>query len=219
MVKKAIPTVHVVSGSGCQSRPVMRRINKSLDRTLYYRAREEHPNERIRFVGNVAIDSLLRTATVPGSRANPDGAWGRFPRSWRGRAVWLRHLHRPSNVDRRETLSLCSRCMPGCRRSPASLPHPAHPRQYRPLSALAGQIGDPRCMVILPPQGYLECFRPDGRATLVLPGLRRALEETTAPERVPCLTLREIPKGPITVTAETNTLVGGDFRSHSAGSW
>ncbi|MBL8440875.1 MAG: UDP-N-acetylglucosamine 2-epimerase, partial [Betaproteobacteria bacterium] len=71
-----------------------------------------------------------------------------------------------------------------------------------------GQI-DPRCMVILPPQGYLEMLGLMAGATLVLTDSGGLQEETTA-LGVPCLTLRENTERPITVTAGTNTLVGRD---------
>src|SRR5262249_9849036 len=68
---------------------------------------------------------------------------------------------------------------------------------------------DPRRMLVLPPQGYLEMLGLMATATLVLTDSGGLQEETTA-LGVPCLTLRENTERPITVTQGTNTMVGRD---------
>ena len=221
-VKKGIPTVHVDAGLRSYDRNMPEEITRLLTDQIADRlytterdaadnlAREGIPNERIRFVGNVMIDSLLchrDGARSPAQTLTAHGVDSAILGGPRGYGVVT--LHRPSNVDQRETLEPLLTVL---RQVADDLPlvFALHPRTRANIDrfGLAGQI-DPRCMVILPPQGYLEMLGLMAGATLVLTDSGGLQEETTA-LGVPCLTLRENTERPITVTAGTNTLVGRD---------
>jgi UDP-N-acetylglucosamine 2-epimerase (non-hydrolysing) len=230
-VKMGIPVVHVEAGLRSYDRAMPEEINRVLtdqvaDR-LYTTERSAADNltregieqERISFVGNVMIDSLLHnrefarlpTATVQASGFNPALISGPL-----GYGVVT--LHRPSNVDHEETLtSLLSVLMEISVQVP--LVFALHPRTRANIDrfGLAHLLGNPN-VLLLPPQGYLEMLGLMAGARIVLTDSGGLQEETTA-LGVPCLTLRENTERPITVEQGTNTLVGHDIeaiRRHAA---
>ena len=162
------------------------------------------------FVGNVMIDTLLanRAAAVPAGttlaglpieHAALSGGYG------------VVTLHRPSNVDDRDTLTrLLGALGEIAQRLPLVLA--LHPRTQARIGefGLAGVL-DPLRVAMLPPQGYLEMLGLMATATLVLTDSGGLQEETTA-LGVPCLTIRENTERPITITEGTNTLCGTDAR-------
>ena len=165
---------------------------------------ENIPAERIRFVGNVMIDSLhaqLERAAGSTVRERLEVA---------GRDYAVLTLHRPSNVDNRETLT---RIVSAVGQIGKDLPviFPVHPRTRTPIAALglesARQNG---CGIrFIEPLGYLDFLRLYSGARLVLTDSGGIQEETTA-LGIPCLTLRENTERPITLKLGTNVLVGTD---------
>lgn len=159
------------------------------------------PRERIVFVGNVMIDTLLahrvrarRTMSVE-SRGLDDG----------GYAVLT--LHRPSNVD---DPAVFEPLMDAIATISASLPvvFPVHPRARRALERWPG-LGAARHAGLRceEPLGYLEFLDLMSRAAFVATDSGGIQEETTI-LGVPCLTLRHNTERPATITEGTNTLVG-----------
>ena len=118
-------------------------------------------------------------------------------------------LHRPSNVDRPETL----RALLGLlAEASALLPlvFVLHPRTRSQIEQFGlGGMLDTSKVAVLPPQGYLEMLGLMAGAALVLTDSGGLQEETTA-LGVPCFTLRENTERPITVEQGTNTVVGTD---------
>ena len=221
-VKKGVPVVHVEAGLRSYDRKMPEEINRVLtdqvaDR-LYTTERSALDNllregisaERVVFVGNVMIDSLVTNRPHARPIAETLAAHGIAPELLshaRGHGVVT--LHRPSNVDDADTL----RSLLGVLREvSASLPlvFALHPRTRNNIErfGLADMIDHQR-MALLPPQGYLEMLGLMRDATLVLTDSGGLQEETTA-LGVPCLTLRENTERPITAEQGTNTLVGRD---------
>jgi UDP-N-acetylglucosamine 2-epimerase (non-hydrolysing) len=219
-VKKNVPVAHVEAGLRSGDRKMPEEINRVLtdqvaDR-LYTTERSADVNlraeniaaERIVFVGNVMIDSLVS------HRAQAPGAAQTLAASGLDAAV-LNHpkgygvvtLHRPSNVDAPASLA---QLLDVLIEVAAQLPllFAMHPRTRANLErfGLMSRI-NPAQMVCLPPQGYLEMLGLMAGATLVLTDSGGLQEETTA-LGVPCLTLRENTERPITITQGTNVLVG-----------
>ncbi len=221
-VKKGVPTVHVEAGLRSFDRTMPEEINRlvtdQLADRLYTTERDAEGNlvkegiaaERVRFVGNVMIDSLLfhrdrarapaeilAAAGVDAGLLGSDAAYG------------LVTLHRPSNVDEPETLG---KLLAVLREISESLPliFALHPRTRANIQrfGLSDRVATPR-MVLLPPQGYLEMIGLMSSARVVLTDSGGLQEETTA-LGVPCLTLRENTERPITIEQGTNTLVGCD---------
>ncbi len=221
-VKKGVPVVHVEAGLRSYDRKMPEEINRVLtdqvaDR-LYTTERSALDNllregiaaERVAFVGNVMIDSLVTNRPNARPIAATLAAHGIDPALLthaRGHGVVT--LHRPSNVDDADTL----RSLLGVLREvSASLPlvFALHPRTRNNIErfGLTDMIDHQR-MALLPPQGYLEMLGLMRDATLVLTDSGGLQEETTA-LGVPCLTLRENTERPITAEQGTNTLVGRD---------
>ncbi len=218
-VKKGTPVIHVEAGLRSNDRGMPEEINRVLTDQISdflfttereaqdNLAREGIPAERVHFVGNVMIDSLL--THLP--RAVPPQvtlAGASDPKTFVNDFA-LVTLHRPSNVDDpaalRRVLSILrdvSELIP--------IVFPVHPRTESRIAAagLTELLASPR-ILRLAPLAYLEMLGLMSKARLVLTDSGGIQEETTA-LGVPCLTLRENTERPITVTQGTNTVVGID---------
>jgi UDP-N-acetylglucosamine 2-epimerase (non-hydrolysing) len=221
-VKKGIPVIHVEAGLRSYDRKMPEEINRILtdqvaDR-LYTTERSAEPNlvhegisaERVRFVGNVMIDSLLHNRDFARAPADTVAAGGFDPALIGGpEGYGVVTLHRPSNVDHSDVLaSLLGVLSEISRQLP--LVFALHPRTKANIERfnLGHLIYDAR-LILLPPQGYLEMVGLMAGARIVLTDSGGLQEETTA-LGVPCLTLRENTERPITVEQGTNTMVGCD---------
>ncbi|MGQ0615143.1 MAG: non-hydrolyzing UDP-N-acetylglucosamine 2-epimerase [Planctomycetaceae bacterium] len=210
--KKGVAVIHVEAGLRSLDRRMPEEINRvltdQLSDLLFTTERSALANlqregiaaERVHFVGNVMIDTLRmhRDRAVPVERtlgAKPEG----------GYAVVT--LHRPSNVDRAETLRPLLETLAKIAERVAVV-FPIHPRtkvnaEQFGMGALLAKPG----IRLLPPQGYLEMLGLTREATVVLTDSGGLQEETTA-LGVPCITLRENTERPITIREGTNTLTG-----------
>ena len=166
--------------------------------------REGVRDDRIFLVGNCMIDTLRRFE----ERARELNQAGRMGLDPDGYALLT--LHRPSNVDDRDTFDgLLGALAEIASRLP--IVFPVHPRttarieQFGWSERLAGCPGLKQCA----PLGYLEFLSLVTGARMVMTDSGGLQEETTA-LGVPCLTLRENTERPITITEGTNTLVGTD---------
>jgi len=222
--KKHVRVVHVEAGLRSYDREMPEEINRVLTDQiadlLYTTERTAGDNllregiapDRIRFVGNVMIDSLLMhrsRAISPSATLGDAGLAATYGSDAAGFGVVT--LHRPSNVDEPEALrGLLSILGDIARRLP--LLWPVHPRARGNIErfGLTPLIAAAR-IALLPPQGYLEMLGLLSHAKLVLTDSGGVQEETTA-LNVPCLTMRENTERPITVEQGTNTLVGRDRR-------
>jgi UDP-N-acetylglucosamine 2-epimerase (non-hydrolysing) len=165
--------------------------------------KEGHPPDRIHFVGNVMIDSLL--AHRP--RAPWDLVREQFGLVEREYAVLT--LHRPANVDGAHALGrLLDNLAVIGREIPVIFP--AHPRTMKRL-AEHGLLERAAFLTTVEPLGYLEFLALMDHARCVLTDSGGVQEETTV-LGVPCFTLRENTERPVTVSQGTNTLVGADAR-------
>jgi UDP-N-acetylglucosamine 2-epimerase (non-hydrolysing) len=222
--KKRVAVVHVEAGLRSFDREMPEEVNRVLTdqiADLLYTteraaadnlAREGIAPERIQFVGNVMIDSLLqhrKRALSPIDTLKRAGCSGGVLADPAGFGVVT--LHRPSNVDRAEPLREALEILRDvAERLP--LVWPIHPRTKAniDLLGLSGLLTSNR-IALLPPQGYLEMLGLLGGARLVLTDSGGIQEEATA-LAVPCLTMRDNTERPITVEQGTNTLVGRDRR-------
>ena len=221
-VKKRTPVVHIEAGLRSFDRDMPEEINRILTDQIAdllftteraaadNLAREGIAQERIRFVGNVMIDSLRhhqQHAVPPAETLAREGVPVDFLGGHTGFGVVT--LHRPSNVDEREPLRESLTLLRDvARRLP--LIWPVHPRARDNIErfGLSSLLTDSR-VAFLPPQGYLEMAGLLAGARLVLTDSGGIQEETTA-LNVPCLTMRDNTERPITVEQGTNTLVGRD---------
>jgi len=221
-VKKDVPVIHVEAGLRSFDRRMPEEINRLLtdqiadllyttERSAHANlAREGIPEERIHFVGNVMIDSLLahRGRAVPPAETLRKA--GGPPEIVAGdHRFGLVTLHRPSNVDEPEALAhALGTLAEASRRLPLILP--IHPRTRANMERFGlSELVSGASIVLIPPQGYLEMVGLMMNATLVITDSGGVQEETTA-LAVPCVTLRETTERPITVEQGTNSVVGRD---------
>lgn len=164
-------------------------------------AREGVPQERIHFVGNVMIDTLVRLLPQADDRVL------RELELTPGRYI-LATLHRPSNVDDPQRLEALFATLADIARQ-APIVFPAHPRTAARLHALP-RFELSREMRLLPPQGYLQFLALERSAAVVITD-SGGVQEETAYLGVPCLTMRKNTERPITVEMGANRLIGNDL--------
>lgn len=218
-VKKGIPVIHVEAGLRSGDRQMPEEINRILTDQLSdllftteaeaveNLAREGIARDRVHFVGNVMIDTLLFNLEFAVPAADTLAAAG-MPGGGAG-AYGLVTLHRPSNVDDPVVLARLLEVL-GRISLRTPLLFPLHPRTAARISeaGLSDLLGS-FAINTLPPLGYLEMLGLMRDAQIVLTDSGGIQEETTA-LGVPCITLRENTERPITVAQGTNTVVGTD---------
>ncbi len=156
------------------------------------------PSDKIRFVGNVMIDTLARL--LPQARQRTlGGALGLTAGTYT-----LVTLHRPANVD---DLADLAGIADGLRALASDTPvvFPVHPRTRRRLGAAIGTSPPPH-LKLLEPLGYLDFLSLLCEAGVVITDSGGIQEETTW-LGVPCLTVRPNTERPITIEIGTNELV------------
>jgi UDP-N-acetylglucosamine 2-epimerase (non-hydrolysing) len=213
-VKLGIKVAHVEAGLRSRDRTMPEEINRLLtdqiadllltpsrdaDQNL---VAEGIPAERIRFVGNVMIDSLLTQL----DRARQSTARADLGLADKEYAVLT--LHRPSNVDDPaafvrviDALEEISRRLP--------IVFPAHPRTRKMIDelGLTDRVEKIKNLLVIDPVGYLDFLQLLSGARLALTDSGGIQEETTV-LGIPCITLRENTERPITVEMGTNTIAG-----------
>lgn len=219
--KKGIPVIHVEAGLRSFDRAMPEEINRVLTdqiSDLLFTTeesgeanllREGIAKERIHFVGNVMIDTLVRNLprAISAEQIVADHGKPGFASGANGYAVLT--LHRPSNVDDfavlRTLLETANRIG---ERTPIIFP--LHPRT-RGMIEKAGlnHLVEGGNILLLPPMGYLEMLGLMKGARVVLTDSGGIQEETTA-LGTPCITLRNNTERPITVDEGTNTIAGQD---------
>jgi UDP-N-acetylglucosamine 2-epimerase (non-hydrolysing) len=153
-------------------------------------------DERMKFVGNTMIDTLVALTDRVRERRAAE-ALGLEPGNY-----LLVTLHRPALVDG----PLLGEAMARLEEVGSELPvvFPAHPRTRKMLDG-ASFSG----VTLIDPVGYLEFLSLESQAAAVLTDSGGIQEETTY-LGVPCFTLRDNTERPVTVRAGTNTLLGLD---------
>ncbi len=208
--KLDIPVGHIESGLRSWDREMPEEINRVLTDqiadTLYIHSEEAIANlaregidpERVHFVGNTMIDSLVALQ----DRFRPLEAcrgYGVEPGGY-----LLVTLHRPALVDG----SLLFEAIAALNLVAADIPvlFPVHPRTRARLS---GEVEIAPGLQLVDPAGYLEFLSLEADAAAVLTDSGGIQEETTY-LGVPCFTLRDNTERPVTVELGTNTMLGLD---------
>jgi len=154
-------------------------------------------SQKIQFVGNVMIDSLVTSLPLTKQRVLDT-----YPSRYA-----LVTLHRPSNVDNDDVLeSIMMTLIRISRRLPIIFP--IHPRTRRRID-LMSQMHQLPNLHLIEPLGYLDFLSLERYATMVITDSGGIQEETTF-LGVPCLTLRNNTERPVTVSLGSNILVGND---------
>lgn len=184
--------------------------------------REGIDKNKIFFVGNVMIDTLLKhKEKAKDSKILFDLGLETekgFNRS--GRKVEpfaLVTLHRPSNVDDKNNLAEILDALDEIRRF-LRIIYPMHPRSRSNIYKFGfsdrfsfleenKSTFEEKNIVALGPLGYLDFIKLMSDSILVLTDSGGVQEETTA-LKIPCLTLRENTERPVTVSEGSNLIVG-----------
>jgi UDP-N-acetylglucosamine 2-epimerase (non-hydrolysing) len=159
------------------------------------------PLERIHFVGNIMIDSLV--SLLPRARASD--ALRRFDVT-AGEFVIVT-LHRPSNVDAAATLAGVMRALGRLAEAHPVL-FPVHPRTQKRLAEFA--LPTPNsCLRLIEPLGYIDMLSLVQAAGLVITD-SGGLQEETSFLGIPCVTVRPNTERPVTISQGTNRLVAAE---------
>ncbi len=163
-------------------------------------AREGVTADKVYFVGNVMIDTLVRLLPEAQALSCDYELAERYA---------MVTLHRPSNVDEPEMLRQIAQTL--CALSEkVHIVFPMHPRTRQRLEDFDIPLAQHPNFTVLDPLGYLEFLALQSRATVVITDSGGVQEESTFLE-VPCLTIRENTERPVTVEMGTNILVGQDM--------
>lgn len=217
-VKLGVPVAHVEAGLRSFDRTMPEEINRVLTDVIsdYLFTTEKSANnnliaegiekEKIHFVGNVMIDSLIR------HRGKADKSNVLQNIGIKEKSYGLITLHRPSNVDCRDTLE---GILFATKEISKNLPviFPCHPRTREKLKAfnllhyVTGGAVKNDGIHLVDPLGYLDFLKLTAEARFVLTDSGGIQEETTI-LGVPCITVRENTERPVTVEEGTNVIAG-----------
>ena len=209
--KLGVPLVHVEAGlrsfDVTMPEEVNRRVTDVVADLLLVTSAEAYGHlgnegvdvDKVRFVGNPMIDTLLK------HRDRFDAAPVRDANGLPER-IAVSTLHRPANVDDPQ---VAQRIVDGLKRVAGTIDVaiPLHPRGRQRLADLGLVSGDG--IHVIDPLGYVEFLSLVAGAQLVITDSGGVQEETTILE-VPCLTVRPNTERPVTITHGTNRLITPD---------
>jgi UDP-N-acetylglucosamine 2-epimerase (non-hydrolysing) len=207
--KLKVKVAHVEAGLRSFDRDMPEEINRvvtdSLSDYLFTTCEDANQNlrregfsqDKIFFVGNLMIDSLLGYH----SKISQSEVLERLGLKERG--YCLLTLHRASNVDQKGTFCKIMSAIQQVSQK-TKVVFPVHPRTKKKMEEIGFE--DPK-LIVTKPLGYLDFLRLERAAKLVLTDSGGIQEETTF-LKIPCLTLRKNTERPVTITCGTNHLVG-----------
>src|SRR5579884_3149765 len=184
--KLCIPVAHVEAGLRSRDWTMPEEINRvvtdAISDLLFTPSRDANENllregippERIHFVGNVMIDSLLSQISKTENR----GTLQRFGVKAGNYAILT--LHRPSNVDNSKVLMGIFNVMLDLSQE-LPIIWPVHPRSRKMLEqlSLAHDIRNSRDLKLTEPIGYLDMLTLNRRAQLIITDSGGLQEEAT----------------------------------------
>ncbi len=224
-VKLGIKVAHVEAGLRSLDRSMPEEINRivtdSISDYLFTTCQEADdnlkkegiPEDRIFFVGNTMVDTLLSHKDKSEKSFILDTL--NLVDNGHIKQYALLTLHRPGNVDKRETFT---RIMENIKEVSKHIPviFPAHVRTQKQIEKFAMQDyfinkSDNSFLNegihLIEPLGYLDFLKLMSNAMMVCSDSGGIQEETTI-LGIPCLTLRENTERTITIEEGTNYLVG-----------
>ena len=214
--KMGIPLGHLESGLRSFDRSMPEEINRILvdeisdhffvteqsgvDNLL----KEGKPKDRIHFVGNTMIDTLVAFENSIASQPIME------VHKLQTNAFILVTIHRPATVDHREGLLMLVDLLSALPKD-VSIVFPMHPRTKKNISkfGLEDRFDQLEHLIILDALDYFSFQNLIHNCTLVLTDSGGIQEETTFKQK-PCLTLRPNTERPSTVTTGSNTLLNFD---------
>jgi UDP-N-acetylglucosamine 2-epimerase (non-hydrolysing) len=164
---------------------------------------EGHAEDKLHFVGNIMIDSLVHFLPVIDRSDILDKlnlTTGQYT---------LMTFHRPSNVDTRSSLSRLVKMLNRLT-GKSKLVFPIHPRTRKNLEEFGLMHTLSEEILTLDPIGYIDFLALTKSARLLITDSGGIQEETTF-LGVQCITVRNNTERPVTVTTGTNQLVGTEL--------
>ena len=215
-VKLGIPVAHVEAGLRSFDRDMPEEINRILtdrisallfvtEKTGVENLKKEGiPEDKVHFVGNVMIDTLLTHL----ERAKGSKVLSELQVESGDYAALT--LHRPSNVDSPEALGNILSALQVIQEQ-IRIIFPVHPRTRARIRefGFAHKVESMPNLRLTEPLGYLDFLKLTSEAKFVLTDSGGIQEESTV-VNVPCLTLRENTERPVTIEQGSNILVGLD---------
>ena len=165
------------------------------------------PNDKIFFVGNVMVDTLLSNIEI----AKQSNVVSRL--NIRKGEFILTTLHRPANSDDKESLEGILDALCEISRD-RKIVWPIHPRTKLRMKefGLWKKIEDESEIIVTGPLGYLDFIEVMANAYAVLTDSGGIQEETTI-LGVPCVTMRNNTERPVTIDQGTNVLAGTECQN------
>jgi UDP-N-acetylglucosamine 2-epimerase (non-hydrolysing) len=212
-VKLGVKLIHVEAGLRSFDRTMPEEINRlltdAISDLLFATERSAIDNlknegiqqDKIHFVGNVMIDTLLanreksrQSNILKNLQLKP------------GQFVVIT-LHRPSNVDNPANLTEIINAFEQIQKN-IKLVFPIHPRTLKNLqqTTLVKKIESMKNLILIEPAGYLDFLCLVSNAAVVMTDSGGIQEETTI-LGIACMTLRENTERPVTISHGTNRLV------------
>jgi len=222
--KLQIPVAHIEAGLRSFDRSMPEEINRivtdSISDLLFTTEESGNQNlrregvaeEKIHFVGNTMIDTLVRCYPLL-DRIKVNGPLA----SLDGRLYFVATIHRPANVDDPEQLMQVLEILETAAQL-APVLFVTHPRTRDRLQRVQGSHKviemnngahkiERGFVCLLPPLNYMDFVRLLSKSAAVLTDSGGIQEETTF-LGIPCLTMRNNTERPITVEVGTNRIVG-----------
>lgn len=211
--KVSVPIAHVEAGLRSFDRTMPEEVNRmvtdALAEYLFITEtsgrenllREGIPSQKIYFVGNVMIDSLLSHI----KSAEHSQVLLRLRMTHRPYALLT--LHRPSNVDNQTNFIHILNALDQIANE-IPIIFPIHPRARKMVEQFqfSPRINRMNQLTLIDPLGYLNFLHLINHARFVLTDSGGIQEETTV-LGIPCLTLRKNTERPVTVDLGTNVVV------------
>ena len=162
-------------------------------------------SKKIFFTGNVMIDTLFNQIKSKNNNIKILQKLGIIKKQYS-----ILTLHRPSNVDNKETLKTMLSVLNNIQQH-IKIVWPIHPRAKNNINKFKLQymFNKMKNIIIIEPLGYSEMAILVNNSKFVMTDSGGLQEETTA-LGIPCLTLRENTERPITIIQGTNILVGSN---------
>jgi UDP-N-acetylglucosamine 2-epimerase (non-hydrolysing) len=214
--KMGIPLAHVESGLRSRDRSMPEEINRLLtdEITDFFFVTEQSgvdnlvaegkPNDKIHFVGNTMIDTLV------GFESNIQQSQILSDLEIKGKEYILMTMHRPANVDTKSELEHIANLISQiAEQYPIIFPiHPRTKAKFEKFELFEELFNNPN-IIISGPLDYFAFQKLIADAVMVLTDSGGIQEETTF-RKVPCLTLRPNTERPSTIELGTNQLIPFD---------
>jgi UDP-N-acetylglucosamine 2-epimerase (non-hydrolysing) len=157
---------------------------------------------KIFVTGNTIVDAVYQNLKIAQEKKE-------LVKKYQDKNYFLLTLHRPSNVDQKETLAkIINALEEAAAIFKTSIIFPIHPRTKNNLKQFNLKVNNKK-IEIIKPVGYLEMLLMEKYAKLILTD-SGGLQEEGCILKIPCVTLRENTERPETLQVGANILTGAN---------